>query len=498
MSRLPATLDELRGLRAARWVRESTKGQADNFGPDAQRRQQDLAIERHGLHDTGIVYDVAHSGRTVSATPEWAAMLAAAGASWDVLVVGYVSRFARDLETAVTARRALHAAGAVIVFADDRILTSDEEQWERWAREAVEAEAYSRRLSRRVKEGFAAKRRRERDHGSGETSFGFRRVRGLTEPDPATMPTAIEIYRLAADGVVDAEVAAATGVSLWRVRTVLRSPLYAGRLDDGTEARFLAPVPLELVEAAWAQRARRSTSGHQHRRHRIYPLSDRGPLVCAGCDRPLKGITRVPSGIRSYRHPDRCEAWTRQEQAADELERQVGWMLAHARPNRETLPLLRAALRSPVESPDRLALARVDAEMRKVALSLLERPDPTVVERLEQLRSQRAAIAATPVVADQPEPDEAIDWLASLGELWRQTSDAGRRALAVATFARLGALDHRIVDVEPTPMAERRGLVLALQPHVTVVGGTGEHRRAVTWPLRIAGRSAWLRAARSA
>jgi hypothetical protein len=34
---LPRSLDDLAGLRAALWVRESTQGQYDNFGPDAQR-----------------------------------------------------------------------------------------------------------------------------------------------------------------------------------------------------------------------------------------------------------------------------------------------------------------------------------------------------------------------------------------------------------------------------------------------------------------------------
>lgn len=49
MTRLPASLDDLRGLRAARWIRESTRGQTDRFGPDAQREQQREAIARYGL-----------------------------------------------------------------------------------------------------------------------------------------------------------------------------------------------------------------------------------------------------------------------------------------------------------------------------------------------------------------------------------------------------------------------------------------------------------------
>ncbi|MGO9204986.1 MAG: recombinase family protein, partial [Candidatus Limnocylindrales bacterium] len=146
MKALPRSLDDLRGQRAAHWGRESTGRQADRFGPAAQRDQRERAIERYGMVDTQISWMVAHSGRTIGSTAQFAEMLACAGRDYDVLVVGYVSRFARDLETAVTARSALHAAGAAILFCDERIVTSDEDAWESWARETVEAEAYSRRL----------------------------------------------------------------------------------------------------------------------------------------------------------------------------------------------------------------------------------------------------------------------------------------------------------------------------------------------------------------
>ena len=42
------------GMRAARWSREWTAGQWDNFGPDAQRGQQDRAIEHYALVDAGL------------------------------------------------------------------------------------------------------------------------------------------------------------------------------------------------------------------------------------------------------------------------------------------------------------------------------------------------------------------------------------------------------------------------------------------------------------
>lgn len=174
MARLPSSLDELTGLRAARWSRESTTGQFDAFGPEAQKDQQDRAIERYGLTDTGLAWIVAHSGRTIGNTEQFRDMLARAGTDYDVLVVGYVSRFARDARTAWNARHDLHLAGACILFADERILTSDEDRWSEWAREAVEAENYSRNLAKRIREGYAAKRRRLGEPG-GRPPYGFLR-----------------------------------------------------------------------------------------------------------------------------------------------------------------------------------------------------------------------------------------------------------------------------------------------------------------------------------
>ena len=88
MKRLPRSLDEIGGLRAARWIRESTAGQYDRFGPASQREQQDRFIERHRLVDTGLTFQVAHSGTTVWRSPTMTEMLAGAKAGALLLVRG--------------------------------------------------------------------------------------------------------------------------------------------------------------------------------------------------------------------------------------------------------------------------------------------------------------------------------------------------------------------------------------------------------------------------
>ena len=74
MKPLPGSVDELTGLRAARWIRESTTGQFDRYGPEAQIELQDIEVRRLDLVDTGLVWRAARSGRTVYRSSEMAAI----------------------------------------------------------------------------------------------------------------------------------------------------------------------------------------------------------------------------------------------------------------------------------------------------------------------------------------------------------------------------------------------------------------------------------------
>ena len=72
MKRLPQSLDDIGGLRVARWIRESTAGQYDRYGPASQREQQDRFIERYGLVDTRLTFQVAQIG--THSTSRWVTM----------------------------------------------------------------------------------------------------------------------------------------------------------------------------------------------------------------------------------------------------------------------------------------------------------------------------------------------------------------------------------------------------------------------------------------
>jgi len=478
---LPRGLDELAGRRAARWIRESTAGQFDAFGPDAQREQQDRAIERWGLVDVGLTWHVAHSGRTVASTPAFGEMLAAAGRDFDVLVVGYVSRFARDLRTAVNARHDLHAAGACILFADERILTSDEERWDEWAREAVEAESYSRKLGRRIREGYAAKRRRG-DPG-GRPPVGFVRAGRPPRLVPTDQGDAVDrvrrAYAAAAAGAPDRHVATAVGLPIDTVRGILTNPIYVGRLRDGTVASVQPVIDVATWQRVQELRAERRTRGGKPETVRAYALP---MLRCAGC-----GVRLIGDSGR-YRHRQPCAPFTAARRRlayrnrlvrtlgssypAELYEGALGQALEQVTLQPADLAAIATLEAQPV--PDRLDLRRIEAE-RQRALSryAVDRDVARLEEAMLALdQDERSLTEVDPGAADGPSWSEVLPWLQDLAGLWHEALPSERREVAEQLFARVDALGCRELVVTPTAAAIAHGLVAGVQ-RLTVVGATG-------------------------
>ena len=516
---LPRSLEDLRGRRAARWIRESTAGQADNFGPDAQAEQQTRAIERWGLVDTGGAWEVAHSRRTIAATGQWAEMLAGAGEDWEVLVVGYVSRFARDLRTAVNARHDLHARGAVILFADERVLSSDEDEWERWAREAVEAEAYSRRLAKRIREGYAAKRRRLGVPGGNRAPFGTVRDGRTITVDEDAFAIVRRVYELASAGLTDREVGAATGLALKHVAEVLTNPFYAGRLWSGEPSALGALVDPGTWEHVQAMRARYSRQHRGSVNRRQYGLA--GLLACAACGRHLIGH------VGRYRHTDACEAFTAaaprrvqrdgatidprvkgESYKVEVYEAAIGRAFEHvAVSSRLKVDTVAAATRKEPEGGDVLAQARIDRERDRAALRFARDRD---LGGLEATMARLDAEAQAAVVRPSriPTAAEARAYLEELPNLWAKTSDAGRHAIAEAVFERIDVLGVTDYTFTLTAHAKARGWDAAFGAGVVRVkegqSGRGERRQATlrhlnvpaSLPLEIevTGTERWLRA----
>jgi DNA invertase Pin-like site-specific DNA recombinase len=425
-TRLPGSLAALGGLRAARWVRESTRGQFDTYGPEAQREQQDAAIARWGLFDSGIEWQVAHSGRTVGSTTQFHEMIARAGIGYDVLLVGYVSRFARNLRTAVNARHDLHEAGAAIVFCDERVLSSDEDEWEEWAREAVEAEAYSRRLGKRIREGYAAKFRRLGDPG-GRAPLGFKRAE---EPprtlgvDDATIPIGLRLFTRYAEGLVSIdELAREFGMNDRTVNDILKNPIYNGWVTRKGERaaapwRPAPPVDDALWERVQALLSSRTRGGGPRRIDR--PDSLRGLIRCVcgssirasgfmvGRHRRVHSIQPCPEGISQKLWAS--DTWLAPIEAQLAGLRVDGGMAAEviAVLSRQDQPVV------PIDS------ARFDRMRRKLAFEMADRKidEQEFLATMRRLKEEEAGVDDMGLTGPAVTATEAIEYIRQFAATW--------------------------------------------------------------------------------
>ena len=140
-------------------------------------------------------------------------------------------------------------------------LSSDPGSWDQFIREAHEAEAYSRKLSKRVSEGYAAKRRRLGVPGGNKMPYGLVREGkpSVLRVDEEKAPVVIRAYQLAATGSTDWEVAAQTGLAKTHVGELLTNPIYAGRLRTGEVAAIAPIVDPSLWSTVQTMRERRRT-----------------------------------------------------------------------------------------------------------------------------------------------------------------------------------------------------------------------------------------------
>ena len=210
----------------------------------------DRFAERYGLVDTGLVFTVAHSGRTVWRSDTMTAMLRAAQAGeFDVLLTGYFDRWQRNLRrTLEIVEDVLHPSGVSWVMCDRKLISTDPSDWDQMvARGARRGEVQPqperedhRRLRRQVQEAG--------DQG-GHAGLGFRRAGDppVLEIDPTTIHIAVALFERYATGAVSMEeLAEEFSMTEGAVTMILRNPIYNGWVH-----RFRGSDIAERRPAAW-------------------------------------------------------------------------------------------------------------------------------------------------------------------------------------------------------------------------------------------------------
>ncbi len=111
------TFDDLKGLRAEAYIRDSTIDQRDGFGPDIQRHNEERFAQSYGLILGNRWYTEFVSGRSANKRHEFQQVLEDARLDrFDVLLVDHTSRFGRNQAECIHYKDELQRLGKIVVF----------------------------------------------------------------------------------------------------------------------------------------------------------------------------------------------------------------------------------------------------------------------------------------------------------------------------------------------------------------------------------------------
>ena len=167
------TLEDLRGLRAEAYVRDSTLDQRDGFGPEIQRRNIQRFADSHGLFLGERWYTEFVTGRSITKRKEFQGFLEDAQSDlYDVLLVDHTSRFGRNQEDCIRHKSLLRALGKMVVFVSQGIISGNDRDFINERINETIDEAYSLNLSRYVAEGMEKKA--EQGLANGVPPLGYK------------------------------------------------------------------------------------------------------------------------------------------------------------------------------------------------------------------------------------------------------------------------------------------------------------------------------------
>ncbi len=487
--------EDLAGRTWAGYLRESTAGQADRYGPAIQRAEQQRFAERYGLRATEREYVDLVSGKDTLRRTDFARMLADAEAgAFEVLLVYDTSRFARNVADAWAYRDRLARLGVVLVFCADGLIAGNTDTYELEGLKTVSDAAYIRRLSRNVARGYEQKWRLYGDPG-GHAPLGFARVgeRQLLAPvEGHDLDRVRRAFALYATGIwSDPRLADELGLTEAGLTEILTNPLYAGRAirhkgrpdEEERPASFPAPVDPDLfarVQAIRSERRTAHTAGGGASPRRSYPLVRL--MRCAACGSRYHGD--AGNSLRRIRHSQRPVCAPSATYRAERYESQVAARLNRMRLTERDVQQVLAAMRrasqtSPAPSPVDATTARTELQRAlaagEIALSAFSRE----WRRLEAPQPRQAPA----VPPDELRLRRARNLLDRFGDLWADPAVSGelRTEATHELFRQIDVKGPDVVALHPQEnenawllgYAALRDGSLTTQPQMGMVGARG-------------------------
>lgn len=479
--------------RVRAYVRESTVAQGEKFGPDAQRAAIDAACDELKIARAQLWYSDLITGTGKVVRDGLAAAIADARAhQYDVLVCYDTSRFARNERQAFDFEHEMAQAGVRVYYAAERIWSDDESTaLHKGVLHVINAE-YSRALSRRIRDGYAAKKAKGQHVGS--IPWGYRRVDAARlEPTERVAVRLLAWQLYAAGDYTFATLADELNRRGHRIdyrgreRTFTRSTL-------SEILRSRVDLALGGLDQATFDRAREVRTRHLRNEHvgqRRHEYLFVGVARCGECGEGYWGRMQAKTGKPSRRQlvhaPRGCGRGARDEEL---LERTIGawlstWSLrgdARAKIAR----FLRGSAGASVQDVERTRALRELDRLQK----LFRWGDVDESEyRSETARVRDRLAALGPGSAPRAPSADALRLASRIGVAWAAASLSARRAFVREWISELRIRRGGLVDVVPREAVA--AIIYAAQGSGTV-GDTGRSP-AVPHPVRVVGLEEWRR-----
>ena len=454
--------------RAALYLRVSSEMQRDNWSIPAQRRALETECERmhYEIARVYIENESAH-GDAVADRPEFKALLDDVTAhKADVVLVHSRDRWARRLHVLIESLGVIGRAGASWASISEPSLDYRTPEGRVMLHVLGSFDEYfSDLLGQHVKK--AKKERVEQGRHNNTPPFGYRRDGKEIVFDPDRIAAAREMWRLAAGGHTDNEIAAAMSrlghdMSRDTVRYLLNNRFFLGEVCYGEEWYPGKQAPIIDAQTWQIVQAHRAS----HRRTRAGPQSwgatqraayaFGGLLTCARCGHHFQGNSLGRQYVCWGRRGYQC----RQPMAnAAALERQYGELLGRLTIPDDTLAGLVAHHNS--ERPDvntDAVLRTMDRLRRQFLWGHIDEAD-----YLREYSSCVALIKQAEAAIVVDDAAAALNRLRDIALLWQRATTEERHIIAGEMIADALVDEKRIVAVQPT-VAWRDFLAVVLAP----------------------------------
>jgi len=483
------TFEDLKGLRAEGYIRDSKPDQADGFGPDIQRHNEERFAQSYGLILGNRWYTEFVSGRSAIKRYEFQQILEDARLDlFDVLLVDHTSRFGLNQKECIRYKEELTQLGKTIIFVSQGIISgSDRDFLSERINETLD-EQYSRTLSRYVSEGLERKVEDDKLHvGPAPLGYKSELKSGQPErkvPDPATMPALLMALREYNTGKLSySQVANYLNAKGYRTRTgklftgynirdILSNRFYEGKvvyhkgLPDEKIVDGCHEVSQEVREL-WlgcqqVKGERRVSTRGQPRgpaRHFIYSKVSR----CARCHQPYYGETVYQSGKANLRLSHEChnagrdcDVWPRSQslEAFDHQfqDRVLPYLVF---PDTWKDMILTATQREDEHRVDGDEIPRLQRALENIRKQHKwgDLSDDVYRQERLDLERQMKLLSPPPQPRNLPNLERAAELLKNMTVLWSHSgvTDEQRESFITEVFAQISIDGKQITSIEPKP-----------------------------------------------